>query len=88
MAFFFYLTVNIAATHTVTAHSGSEHGEIDRVEVYESLLLGTNAWLSFCLASLFYILAIINVTFTSFVAFEQISMFYKELLQKEESIRV
>ena len=58
------------------------------MEVYESLLLGSNAWLSGCLASLFYILAIINVTFTSFVAFEQISMFYKELLHKEESIRV
>ena len=88
MAFFFYLTVNMAATHMVQAHEGLDRGEIDRVEVYESLLLGSNAWLSGCLASLFYILAIINVTFTSFVAFEQISMLYKELLHKEESIRV
>ena len=88
MAFFFYITVNIAATHTVKAHDGLDNDEIDRVEVYESLLLGSNAWLSGCLAGLYYILAIINVTFTSFVAFEQLSMFYKELLHKEESIRV
>ena len=56
--------------------------------VYESLLLWPAAWASLTFAILFFFIALINVVFTSFVAYEQISMLYREFWYKEESMRV
>ena len=40
------------------------------------------------LTVLFFILSVLNVVFTTFIAYEQITMFYKELLHNDESKRV
>ena len=44
--------------------------------------------ISIALTIMFVINALTNVVFTSFVAYEQITMFYQELRNKEESMRV
>ena len=56
--------------------------------VYESLLLWPERWFSILLTVLFFFIALLNVVFTSFIAYEQITMFQKELRSKEESMRV
>jgi hypothetical protein len=56
--------------------------------VYESILFWSNGWICICLAILFLAIAILNVVFTSFIAYEQIMMFMQEFRHKEESVRV
>lgn len=61
---------------------------IDQVTVYESLLLWSNTWLSLSTALVLFLIAVINVIFTSFVATEQIQILYNEMRYKSESVRL
>lgn len=61
---------------------------VNLIMVYESLLLWPPAWISVSLAIVFFFVAFFNVVFTSFIAYEQLTMFYRELFYKEESIRL
>ena len=56
--------------------------------VYESLLLWPQAWISILLSILFFVVGLINVVFTLVIVYEQITMFQKEVRNKDESMRV
>ena len=56
--------------------------------VYESLLLWPQAWISILLSILFFVVGPINVVFTLVIVYEQITMFQKEVRNKDESMRV
>ena len=61
---------------------------VKKVMVYESLIFLAPRAISIILSLVCVIIAIINVIFNSFIAYEQIMMFYRELRHKEESIRL
>ena len=61
---------------------------IDKITVYESLLLLSSNIISMILTLLFIAVALMNVVFTSLITYEQATMFYQEWRHKEESMRV
>ena len=71
MAFVFYMTMNIVSTHMVLRHSfiGGEV-LVTQITIYESLLLWPTPIISVSLTILFFVMSIINVIFTSFIAYE------------------
>ncbi len=73
MAFVFYSSINLAATHMVMNHPLDKvdaHILVSQIMVYEVLLFWSNDWICMCLALLFVTIAILNVIFTSFIAYE------------------
>lgn len=72
MAFVFYTCVNFAASHMAQHHDPSTSSKVlvSQVMVYEVLLLWSSNWICVCLTFLFLTIAILNVIFTSFIAYE------------------
>ena len=58
------------------------------VEVFESLILWPEPWVAITLAALIISSALLNIIFTSFIAYEQVTMLHRELRFKDESMRV
>lgn len=70
--------MNYVSAHLVIHHSLKDSNEnllVDQIMVYESLLLWTPAWTSILLTVLFVFVALLNVVFTAFIAYEQVTMF-------------
>ena len=89
MAFVFYCVINVTATNIVITNKvEGVHHIMSKITVCESMLLWPDPAIAICLAVLFFLLALINIVFTSFIAYEQITMFYQEIRHKEESMRV
>lgn len=72
MAFVFYTCVNFSASHMALHHDPSAQSMVlvSQVMVYEVLLLWSSNWVCVCLTVLFLAIAILNVIFTSFIAYE------------------
>lgn len=85
-AYIFYAGVNWAATQLANHHLKQDW--VDTITVYESLLLLSEAAISTLLSLLFMAVALINIVFSSLIAYEQATMFYQEWRHKEESMRV
>ena len=89
MAFIFYCVINVTATNMVITHMiDGEPNLLNKITVCESMLLWPDPVIAISLATIFFLLALLNIVFTSFIAYEQITMFYQELRHKEESMRV
>lgn len=90
-AFIFYCFINWAASYMMIQYQQNKpqlDDLVKRVMVYESLIFLSPRAISIMLSLVCVINAITNVVFTSFIAYEQIMMFYRELRHKEESMRL
>ena len=69
MAFLFYLVINLATLENVQRHplSGTKPYSLT---IYEGLLLWSNSYIRCILATLFTMLALLNVPFSCYVCFE------------------
>ena len=89
MAFIFYLVINFEASKMIVKHNLKDDPDtVHRIMVYESLLLWPSKPLSISLTIIFFFTALLNVVFTTFITYEQVTMLIQELRHKEESIRV
>ena len=93
MGLCFYTIVNAAAAHWINVDiPGTLEKDHDVITsgtmVYESLLLWSNFWVCISLTVLFVCIAVLNIIFTTYIAYEQCTMLQKELRHKYESIRV
>ena len=77
MAFIFYCVINVTATNMVDNHmiEGEPH-ILNKLTVCESMLLWPDPIIAISLATIFFLIALVNIVFTSFIAYEQITMFY------------
>ena len=77
MAFIFYCVINVTATNMVVTHMiEGEPNLLNKITVCESMLLWPDPIIAISLATIFFLIALVNIVFTSFIAYEQITMFY------------
>ena len=89
MAFIFYCVINVTATNMVFNHKIEAHYYLlNKLTVCDSMLLWLDPAIAIRLAVVFFNFALQNIVLTSFIAYEQITIFFQELRHKEESMHV
>ena len=84
-AFCYYLVFNSVASHEVIQYDKDLK---DEMSVYEGMLLLTAPWVSILLGATLYLIALVNIVFTTLIAVEQIFILFKELVHQAESMKI